>query len=350
MAVATGRAASSKPPLRAGRLTIVEGPGRGIAAAINTGIREARYPLICQIDQDVLLDAGWLAAVLDALNDPAVAAAQGHYQTPTDGGLWARVMGRDLEQRYRRMRGSDGITYAPAIPRTGPARSTRSGCSTSRSAMARQRSQLSVEGRRPSARVLSNRDQRSPLARGLLGLPSPAVRCWLRAPGVALPTPTAFGGDDVSGALMMAHGPLMLVAWWRMSQPFSRRQQDVRGSVATAAASLLLTLFRGTFLRRSRAHGGIPAIARPRVRRGASAPRYRLGRGHRRLADPPDSTHTVSRRVTAWRESGVAAGHGDLPHASRLLALIPAFNEALNLHASRPRAAPLRASAHYPGC
>src|SRR5687768_10286363 len=35
-------------------LHILHGEGRGAAAAINVGIRAARYPIICQVDQDVV--------------------------------------------------------------------------------------------------------------------------------------------------------------------------------------------------------------------------------------------------------------------------------------------------------
>ena len=41
-------------------LRIVAGEGRGAAAAINTGVRAARFPIICQVDQDVVLRPGWL--------------------------------------------------------------------------------------------------------------------------------------------------------------------------------------------------------------------------------------------------------------------------------------------------
>ena len=44
--------------VRSGRVTVIDGPGRGIAAAINAGVREARYPIICQVDQDVILAPG----------------------------------------------------------------------------------------------------------------------------------------------------------------------------------------------------------------------------------------------------------------------------------------------------
>ncbi len=88
-----------------GTIRLVDGHGRGAAAAINAGIREARHPIVCQIDQDVILQNGWLGSVLGALDDPDVAAAQGHYVTRKGAGFWARAMGRDLEHRYSRIRG-----------------------------------------------------------------------------------------------------------------------------------------------------------------------------------------------------------------------------------------------------
>ena len=89
-----------------GKVRIIAGPGRGAAAAINAGVREAVHPIICQVDQDVILRPGWLIRLTEALSHPEVAAAQGYYLTPRDGSLWARVMGLDLEQRYSRIRGS----------------------------------------------------------------------------------------------------------------------------------------------------------------------------------------------------------------------------------------------------
>ena len=83
-------------------LTVVTGPGRGAAAAVNAGVRLASHPIICQVDQDVVLERGWMATLVDALDDPSVAAAQGCYITDADGSFFARVMGLDLEQRYAR--------------------------------------------------------------------------------------------------------------------------------------------------------------------------------------------------------------------------------------------------------
>lgn len=87
------------------RVRLLQGGGRGAAAAINQGLRTARHPVVCQVDQDVVLEAGWMAALCGALAAPGVGAAQGYYQTPRRGSLWARVMGLDLELRYSRIAG-----------------------------------------------------------------------------------------------------------------------------------------------------------------------------------------------------------------------------------------------------
>lgn len=104
LAVDDGSTDGSRRYLRhlsdAGALRVIEGPGRGVAAAVNAGIREAAYSLICQIDQDVIVQPGWLDALLAAFDSADVAAAQGRYVLAPDAGLWARVMGRDLEDRY----------------------------------------------------------------------------------------------------------------------------------------------------------------------------------------------------------------------------------------------------------
>ena len=84
-------------------LMLLRRHGRGAAAALNAGIREASHPVVCQVDQDVILEPGWLAALLAALQDPDVAAAQGHYVVAPGAGFWARTMGRDLEWRYASM-------------------------------------------------------------------------------------------------------------------------------------------------------------------------------------------------------------------------------------------------------
>jgi len=91
-----------------GSVRVVQGDRRGAAAAINKGLLAAVHPVICQVDQDVSLDPGWLALLTRVLGQPGVAAAQAYYRTDPTAGWLARVMGRDLEVRYARLR--DGAT------------------------------------------------------------------------------------------------------------------------------------------------------------------------------------------------------------------------------------------------
>ncbi len=84
-------------------LQLIRADGRGAAAALNLGIRRAQHPVVCQVDQDVVLGSGWAARLADELRDPTVGAAQGLFETDPHAGLFARVMGRDLEDRYAAM-------------------------------------------------------------------------------------------------------------------------------------------------------------------------------------------------------------------------------------------------------
>ena len=81
-------------------IRVVRQYGGGAAAAINAGVRSARYPIICQVDQDVRLEADWMRTLAAELDDPEVAAAQGYFATDPGASICARVMGLDLEQRY----------------------------------------------------------------------------------------------------------------------------------------------------------------------------------------------------------------------------------------------------------
>jgi GT2 family glycosyltransferase len=84
----------------AGDVRVLRATGRGAAAAMNQGIRTAVHPIICLIDQDVVLKASWLAAILEPFRDPEVGAVQGYFATDPHAPIVARVAGMDLEQRY----------------------------------------------------------------------------------------------------------------------------------------------------------------------------------------------------------------------------------------------------------
>jgi len=83
-----------------GHVRVLRASTRGAAAAMNLGIREARHSVICLVDQDVVLQPGWLAALLPAVLAPGVGAAQGYFVTDPAAPAVARVAGMDLEQRY----------------------------------------------------------------------------------------------------------------------------------------------------------------------------------------------------------------------------------------------------------
>jgi hypothetical protein len=89
---------------RAGRLELVRGEGRGAAAALNLGVRRARHGIVCQIDQDVAPDPGWLERVIAELESGSdVAAVQGRYRALRGDGAWARVADLDLDLRAARL-------------------------------------------------------------------------------------------------------------------------------------------------------------------------------------------------------------------------------------------------------
>lgn len=88
-----------------GEVRVIPGPRRGATAALNEGLRHAAHPVICQVDQDVIIQPGWMRTLVGAVNESDVGAAQGYYVAPRQGTIWARVMGLDLEHRYQRLQG-----------------------------------------------------------------------------------------------------------------------------------------------------------------------------------------------------------------------------------------------------
>jgi glycosyltransferase involved in cell wall biosynthesis len=98
---------------------ILDGEARGAAAAMNAGIAAAQFPLICQLDQDVVVLEGWLDRLIGAMADPEVAAAQGHYVPAEDATIPARISGCDLAQRYSALgkRGTDHVCTGNTIYR-----------------------------------------------------------------------------------------------------------------------------------------------------------------------------------------------------------------------------------------
>lgn len=86
-----------------GEARVLRTGGVGAAAAMNLGIGEASHPIVCLIDQDVVLKPGWLAAILAPLDDPGVGAAQGRFVVDPDAPAVARVAAMDIDERYAAM-------------------------------------------------------------------------------------------------------------------------------------------------------------------------------------------------------------------------------------------------------
>src|SRR6185295_17162160 len=74
---------------------------------MNLGIRAARFPIIAQVDQDVVIQPDWLRVLAAELDNPAVGAAQGWYTGRPGARLCARAMSFDLEQRYAAIDGPE---------------------------------------------------------------------------------------------------------------------------------------------------------------------------------------------------------------------------------------------------
>jgi hypothetical protein len=224
----------------AGVLALLAGPGRGTAAAVNAGIREAAHAIICQIDQDVVVHRGWLASVLAALEDPDVAAAQGHYVARPRAGFWARAMGLDLEQRYSRM-GSRSVDHvctgntayrASALHDVGLLdESLGYGYDNDLSY------RLAARGHRlvycPEALSTHHwREEFVQYLRQQFGVGYGRLDVVLRHPLRAR-------GDDVSGVTMMLHAPAMLLAWLLLGAAGVMSAAGGTGA-ALAGASLLM--------------------------------------------------------------------------------------------------------------
>ena len=196
-----------------GQMLVLPATSRGAAAAMNAGIRAARHPLICLVDQDVVLQPGWLTHLLAALAQPGVAAAQGCYVSDRSAPVIARVMALDLEQRYASLTGTttdhvctgNSIYRAEALRRVGLFdESFGYGCDND---MSYRLAEAGYEIRfcREATAIHRCRDsvgsylvQQYGLGYGRLDLVAKHRR--------------HVRGDAVSPAMMMAHAPLMLGA------------------------------------------------------------------------------------------------------------------------------------------
>jgi glycosyltransferase involved in cell wall biosynthesis len=320
-------------------LRVVPGQRRGAAAAVNAGIREARYPIVCQVDQDVILQPGWLKELLTALEDPEVAAAQGRYVTLPGAGFWARVMGRDLEWRYSRI----------------PGRSTDHVCTGNTAYRASALHAVGLLDEEMGYGYDNDLSYRLTKAGYRLAFCRHAVsiHCWRDdAAGyirqqfgvgygrldVLHRHPSRVRGDVVSGALMMAHAPLTLTAaaLVGVSAVTGLAQTPISAPAYVGATILAL-------LAAERMAAGVAAWRLTRDPVALAFPVAHLARnvawagaivvwglrGIARRSHVP--AHSMPRRDVSTFGGEHDGRLRDRVSGIRLLAVVPAFNEAENL-------------------
>jgi glycosyltransferase involved in cell wall biosynthesis len=330
-----GSRRSLEEAARAGRVTVVAGPGRGIAAAINAGVKHARHPIVCQTDQDVILGRGWLAALLEALDDPTVAAAQGHYCTAADARFWSRVMGRDLEQRYRAIPGAyvdhvctGNTAYrATALHQIGLLDESLGYGSDNDLSYRLTAAGYRLAFRRDAISVHRWREDAASYLRQQYGVGYGRLDLVARHPRRA-------SGDDVSGTVMMAHAPLMLAALTALVLAAAAQLAgwSARHALGIATAILLLLFAErsvaGVLSWRRSGDAAALAFGGVHLLRDAAWAAAIVAWTVRRLAGRPTSPIQSMRRLPRSRPENQPVC---LPPSQRMLALVPAYNEALNL-------------------
>jgi hypothetical protein len=322
----------------AGALTVVAGPRRGAAAAVNAGIREARYPIICQVDQDVVPQPRWLAELLTAFDDPDVAAAQGRYILDASAGFWARVMGRDLEWRYARMRGdftdhacTGNTAYrARALHAVGLLDETLGYGYDNDLSYRLARAGYRLAFCRGAVSVHHWREGASGYVRQQFGVGYGRLDVLCRHP-------SRMRGDQVSNAVMMAHAPVTLLALVLLAvsalSPLSRATPAL--AYAAGALFALLSIERAVAGVRAWRHtGDHAALAFPvahLARNAAWAWAIVLWMARRIAGRSPLPTHSMRRRHASMFEPERPQRLNDRDLAGTLLALVPAYNEVESL-------------------
>jgi GT2 family glycosyltransferase len=285
------------------RIRCVDGPRRGAAAALNAGIAQARYPIVCQIDQDVAPEPGWLQEILAPLASAEVAASQGWYATPRDASLWARAAGLDLELRYHRLRAlhvnhvcSGNTAYRLVALRTVGPFDERFGYGYDNDMSYR----LAAAGYRlafaRNARSVHRwRERAGAYLRQQYGVGYGRLQLLWKHPG-------HIGADDVSGFGMIAHAGLMLGA---LVLGIAALACIPAGAAALGAATLSTGIVMAlalerlvTGIRAARALGDLAALSFPLVhlaRDVAWAAAIVAWAGRRLRGSPGEPWHSMRR-------------------------------------------------------
>jgi glycosyltransferase involved in cell wall biosynthesis len=94
LVIDNGSADGSVAVARRAGATVIELPHTPVAEMRNTGAGAAKGTLLAFVDADHILDAGWVAAALETLEDENVTAAGAPYATPGDANWLQRAYGR----------------------------------------------------------------------------------------------------------------------------------------------------------------------------------------------------------------------------------------------------------------
>jgi hypothetical protein len=194
-----------------GRVRLLSGSGRGAAAAINVGVAAAAHPIVCQVDQDVVLQPGWMRRLAAALAEPGVGAVQGWYETPSAGSPWARAMGLDLELRYSSIAG-DVLDHVCSGNSAYRAEALRAIGSFDESLGYGYDNDVSYRLGAAGWRLRFCREARSVhhWRSDLLGYLRQQYGVGYGRLDLVAKHPNRVGGDAVSGLRMILHAPLML--------------------------------------------------------------------------------------------------------------------------------------------
>jgi cellulose synthase/poly-beta-1,6-N-acetylglucosamine synthase-like glycosyltransferase len=72
-------------------------------AAYNHAMKLTQYPILGYIDSDAKVEVDWLRKIVPRLDEPKVAGVSGSIETWNVDNLWARSIGYELKNRYRRI-------------------------------------------------------------------------------------------------------------------------------------------------------------------------------------------------------------------------------------------------------
>jgi glycosyltransferase involved in cell wall biosynthesis len=316
---------------RIGRLRVIRSAGRGAAAAINVGIREARHPIICQVDQDVILRPGWMTPLVSALAPADVAAAQGHYVTASGAGFWARATGRDLELRYARIdvRYVDHVCTGNTVYRAAALHQV--GLLDERLGYGYD-NDLSYRLSRQGYRLAFCRDAVSVhrWREGFRGYVGQQFGVGYGRLDVVARHPSRVRGDDVSGIMMMLHGPAMLAALAAVACGIA-----IAWTTVAVVGLTIIAILAGERVvagiaacRKTRDLAALAFVVTHLVRDVVWAAAILLWIGRRiwRLDSRP--AHSMRRHLRGRPSPDETRGN---IHPGMLLAIVPVFNEAANL-------------------